>query len=106
MLSGLCNEEMLSETNRLCARRALISLPVASLLVVLSCARTETLSLDLLPAGSRGRIEAALRMPKASTLDLALSISLPSIDEAQAEGVPRLEIWAHYDDSLGELVWR
>ena len=69
-------------------------------LTVTGCARP--FEMDLLPAGSSGRVEAALEIPPDSRLELELELT--ETDRAAPSGPVRLEVWSHLSDAPALLL--
>lgn len=62
------------------------------------CSHPETKTLDLLPASTTARVEAALRVPPSPKLRLHVDLARADIaadDESEDGVVPQLEIWVH-----------
>jgi|GEM_PF-983045 len=91
-----------------------IPLAVAGLYFLLSgCSHPERVALDLLPASTTARVEAALRMPPAAklllTVDIARADAAAEDAPTEEEGgvTPQLEIWVHTRKSFrGHLLDR
>lgn len=77
-------------------------------LAVAGCRGAGRISLDLLPATTTGRVEAAIRVPPKA--ELHLTVELHPLQEATDRGAaakPVIEVWAHDDLSpLGHLLAR
>jgi arylsulfatase A-like enzyme len=69
-------------------------------LAILSLACRAPASLSLLPATSSGRIEAAVRLPRAARLSLSWRAS----DPQATPGPAVVEVWLHRDGERGELL--